>query len=155
LAGSLLVPLALYSFYSTGEVRMRHFSLALPWVMLAAAIGVDWWARVLETRLHSTLPGLVGLLMLLAGAPVVGLDTAPSGMTQVLAALASEPRVASTNGPVFAFYTTEGRTNARLRGAFVNTPTDLAALATAYPTLVVDMQAELFPGDLTEAYARQ
>src|SRR5207302_5988405 len=30
LAGSLLVPLALYSVYSTGEVRLRHFSLALP-----------------------------------------------------------------------------------------------------------------------------
>src|SRR6185503_9352327 len=28
LAGSLLVPLALYSIYSTGEVRLRHFSFA-------------------------------------------------------------------------------------------------------------------------------
>ena len=39
LAGSLLVPLALYSVYSTGEVRLRHFSLAIPWVMLTAAVG--------------------------------------------------------------------------------------------------------------------
>src|SRR5262249_23768281 len=50
LAGSLLVPLLIYSVYSTGEVRMRHFSLALPWVMLAAALGLDRLARLTGQR---------------------------------------------------------------------------------------------------------
>ena len=61
-------------------------------------------------------------------------------------------RVASTNGPVLGFELGEDRTNARLREAFVNTPADLAALASSYPLLVVDMQAYVFPGQLTARY---
>jgi hypothetical protein len=173
LAGSLLVPLALYSVYSTGEVRLRHFSLALPWVMLAAALGLEWFATLVKrsaerlgSQLHGrtgevvrswsaagVLAGLVGVLVLLAGPRVVALDSAPSGMSAVLAAISAKP-AASTNGPVLAFYTGEGRTNARLREAFVNVPADLPPLAATYPYLVVDMQAEVFAGQLTDMYAR-
>jgi hypothetical protein len=76
----------------------------------------------------------------------------PSGMSAVLDAIGAG-KVASTNGPVMAFYVGEGRTNARLREAFINAPDDLADLAQRYPTLVVDMQAEVFAGDLTYLYA--
>ena len=99
------------------------------------------------------LAAMTGLLVLLAVPRVVALDSAPSGMAAVLANVGSGP-VASTNGPVLAFYTGEGRTNARLREAFVNVPADLPPLAADYPTLVVDMQAEVFPGELTDLYAR-
>jgi hypothetical protein len=154
LAGSLLVPLALYSVYSTGEVRLRHFSLALPWVMLAAGLALDWLARLIHQRHRSlVLAGLVAVLVVAAGPRVIALDTAPSGMPTVLDAIGSGP-VASTNGPVLAFYVGEGRTNARLREAFVNVPSDLLDLAERYPVLVVDMQAEVFAGDLTDLYAR-
>jgi Dolichyl-phosphate-mannose-protein mannosyltransferase len=153
LAGSLLVPLALYSVYSTGEVRLRHFSLALPWVMLAAGLALDGLAGVIRGRERVALAAMVGVLVLAAAPRVVALDTAPSGMSAVLEAVGSEP-VAATNGPVLAFYVGEARTNARLREAFVNVPADLADLAQRYPLLVVDMQAEVFAGDLTDLYAR-
>jgi hypothetical protein len=54
---------------------------------------------------------------------------------------------------VLSFYVGEARTNARLREAFVNVPSDLDALAMQYPLLVVDMQASVFAGDLTDMYA--
>jgi hypothetical protein len=151
LAGSLLVPLLLYSFYSTGEVRLRHFSLAIPWVMLAAALGFDWLAHFARQR-QQVIVGL-GLIALVAMAlpRIVALDTPPNGMSQVLANLGSTS-AASTNGPVFAFYTGEDRTNARLREAFVNVPADLPPLAARYPLLVADMQAYVFPGELTDRY---
>ena len=41
-----------------------------------------------------------------------------------------------------------------MREAFVNVPHDLTALAAHYPTLVVDMQAAVFAGELTDLYAR-
>jgi hypothetical protein len=154
LAGSLLVPLALYSIYSTGEVRLRHFSLALPWVMLAAALSLSWLAEQLAKRRQDwLLAGAVTLLALAAVPRIVALDAAPSGMPTVLNAIGSGP-VASTNGPVLAFSIGEARTNARLREAFVNVPDDLTNLAQRYPTLVVDMQAAVFAGDLTDLYAR-
>lgn len=153
LAGSLLVPLALYSVYSTGEVRMRHFSLALPWVMLAAALGLQRLARLARRYESWTLAGMVGLLTLAAIPRVVALDSAPSGMPAVLDVLGSSP-AASTNGPVLAFYTGENRANARLREAFVNVPADLPLLAAHYPILVVDMQASVFAGELTDIYAQ-
>ena len=153
LAGSLLVPLALYSVYSTGEVRLRHFSLALPWVMLAAAIGLQSLASLARRRQTWALAGGLGLLTVLAVPRVVALDSAPSGMPAVLSAIGSGS-AASTNGPVLAFYTGEDRTNARLREAFVNVPADLPILAAKYPILVVDMQAAVFPGELTDIYAQ-
>ena len=64
-------------------------------------------------------------------------------MPAVLAAIGDRP-VASTNGPVLSFYIGESRTNARLREAFVNVPSDLSALEQQYPLLLVDMQAEVF-----------
>jgi hypothetical protein len=63
-------------------------------------------------------------------------------------------QAATTNGPVLAYFIGEDRTNARLREAFVNTPADLDALAGQYDTLVVDMQAWVFPGELTARYER-
>jgi hypothetical protein len=153
LAGSLLVPLALYSVYSTGEVRMRHFSLALPWVMLAAALGLDRVFGLLPRwRGHATVAAVL-LLLMLAVPRTVALATPPSGMAEVVAYL-GDRQAASTNGPVLAFFVGEERTNARLREAFVNTPSDLAALQGRYELLAVDMQAFLFPGELTQRYER-
>jgi 4-amino-4-deoxy-L-arabinose transferase-like glycosyltransferase len=153
LAGSVLVPLAIYSVYSTGEVRLRHFSLALPWVMLVAGIALDQLSA-LASRYRPWVFSAAMLALVLAAVPrIVALDAAPSGMPAVLNAIGDLP-VASTNGPVTSFYVGEGRTNARLREAFVNVPEDLANLAQQYPMLVVDMQAEVFAGDLTDAYAR-
>jgi 4-amino-4-deoxy-L-arabinose transferase-like glycosyltransferase len=153
LAGSLLVPLALYSVYSTGEVRLRHFSLAIPWVMLAAALGLRWLVSLARRYDVWALVAAVSLLVVAAVPRVVALATAPSGMPAVLSTVGSSA-VASTNGPVMAFYVGEDRTNARLREAFVNVPADLPPLAASYPLLVVDMQAEVFPGELTDLYAR-
>jgi 4-amino-4-deoxy-L-arabinose transferase-like glycosyltransferase len=163
LASSLLVPLLLYSVYSTGEVRLRHFSLAIPWVMLAAALALDtgasWFARLWRSRgaISEVHAGIVAaaviVLVLLAMPRIISLDAAPSGMPAVVGSLGSG-QVASTNGPVFSFYVGENRTNARLREAFVNVPGDLDVLAADFPTLVVDMQASVFAGDLTDIYAR-
>ncbi len=167
LFGSLVVPVALYSVYSTGEVRLRHFSLALPWVMLSAALALNWLAEVAATRIGVGAQGvtkergkgswlLTGtslLLVLLALPRVLALDGAPSGMPAVVAAIGSSP-AASTNGPVLAFFIGEQNTNARLREAFVNVPADLADLSSKYPTLVADMQASVFAGEMTDIYAR-
>ena len=156
LAGSLLVPLVLYSVYSTGEVRMRHFSLALPWVMLASALAVDRLVRLLAVRREAATALAVVVLVVLALPRTWALITAPSGMPAVLAYLQQRgvADVASTNGPVLSYFVGEARTNARLREAFVNTPADLDALAAQYDLLVVDMQAWVFPGELTQRYER-
>ena len=45
LAVCLFVPVVLFSVYSSGEVRMRNFSVALPWAMLLAALGLYWLAE--------------------------------------------------------------------------------------------------------------
>src|SRR5256885_15655654 len=74
-------------------------------------------------------------------------------MPAIIEAIGTQ-QAASTNGPVLSFYLGEARTNARLREAFVNLPADLPLLAATYPLLVVDMQASVFPGDLTDIYAR-
>jgi len=92
-------------------------------------------------------------LVALAAPRVTALDSAPNGMPAVIAAI-GDARAAATNGPVLAFYLGEQRSNARLREAFVNVPGDLDALSASYPTLVVDMQAYLFPGELTDRYDR-
>jgi Dolichyl-phosphate-mannose-protein mannosyltransferase len=154
LLGSLVIPLALYSVYSTGEVRMRHFSLALPWVALTAAIGLERLTAFFGAwRTTALSVALVGLIVL-ALPRTIALATPPDGMPSVLAYLngVGESRVASTNGPALGFELGEDRTNARLREAFVNTPADLSALAASYPLLVVDMQAYVFPGQLTARY---
>ncbi|MBV9171594.1 MAG: glycosyltransferase family 39 protein, partial [Chloroflexi bacterium] len=106
LAGSLLVPLALYSVYSTGEVRMRHFSLAIPWVMLAAALALAALARLAGRRRDLVLGAATAIICALALPRVVALDSAPNGMPAVVAAVGSGP-VAGTNGPVLAFYVGE------------------------------------------------
>ena len=79
LAGSLLVPLVLYSVYSTGEVRMRHFSLALPWVMLAAALGARWLCGFFHRARDLALT--IAWSRRLAALPrIVALDSPPIGM---------------------------------------------------------------------------
>jgi hypothetical protein len=153
LAGSLLIPVALYSVYSTGEVRMRHFSLALPWLMLAAALGLAWLAARFGRYERWAIAAAMAVLIALAMPRTIALDSAPSGMPVVLEAIGAQ-HTASTNGPVLAFYLGESRTNARLREAFVNVPADLPPLAATYPLLVVDMQAWVFPGELTDSYSR-
>jgi len=153
LAGSLLIPVALYSVYSTGEVRMRHFSLALPWVMLAAALGLAWLSARIGRYERWALAVATALLTVLAVPRIAALDSAPSGMPAMLEAIGAQ-KAASTNGPVLSFYVGEANTNARLREAFVNVPADLPPLAATYPLLVVDMQAAVFPGELTDMYAR-
>jgi hypothetical protein len=157
LAGSLLVPLALYSVYSTGEVRMRHFSLALPWVMLAAALGLDRLLRLAPAPRQAWATVAAALVLVALAVPrTVDLSSAPSGMPAVLAYLDQRGlrNVAATNGPVLAYFVGEGHTNARLREAFVNTPADLEALAARYDILIVDMQGHIFPGELTQRYDR-
>jgi hypothetical protein len=149
----LVVPLVLYSFYSTGEVRLRHFSLAIPWVMLAAALGLVWLCGFFHQRRDLALTIALGLLSLAALPRIIALDSPPNGMPAVMAALGDQ-RAAGTNGPVLAFFAGEDRTNARLREAFVNVPADLPPLAAAYPSLVVDMQAYVFPGELTTMYGQ-
>jgi hypothetical protein len=148
-----LIPVALYSVYSTGEVRMRHFSLALPWVMLAAALGLAWLTSALGRNQHWARAAALTVLVALAVPRIIALDSAPSGMSAILQAIGTQ-KTASTNGPVLAFYVGEANTNARLREAFVNIPADLPPLASTYPLLVVDMQAAVFAGDLTDMYAR-
>jgi Dolichyl-phosphate-mannose-protein mannosyltransferase len=157
LGGSLLVPLLLYSVYSTGEVRMRHFSLAVPWVMLAAALGLDRLLRLVPVQRRVWATAAAALVLLVLAAPrTVDLASAPSGMPAVLAYIDQRGLrdVATTNGPVLAYFVGEGHTNARLREAFVNTPADLGALAARYDILIVDMQAHVFPGELTQRYDR-
>jgi hypothetical protein len=132
---------------------MRHFSLALPWVMLASALGLERLTRLARRGQPHLIGVALVVLATLAVPRIVALDTPPNGMPTVLQSL-SNTRVAGTNGPVLAFYVGEARSNARLREAFVNVPADLDALASSYPTLIVDMQAYLFPGDLTDRYDR-
>jgi hypothetical protein len=121
--------------------------------MLAAALGLDFLASLSKTRREWMLAGAVGVLVLVALPRVVALDAAPNGMPAVLNFIGDAP-LASTNGPVTSFYIGENRTNARLREAFVNVPDDLDALGQHYSTLLVDMQAEVFAGELTDRYAR-
>jgi hypothetical protein len=122
--------------------------------MLAAALALSWLAQLLAKSWQSWVLGASVAALALAALPrIIALDSAPSGMPAVLNAIGSGP-VASTNGPVLAFSIGEARTNARLREAFVNVPDDLTNLAQRYPTLVVDMQAAVFAGDLTDLYAR-
>jgi hypothetical protein len=151
LAASLLVPLALYSVYSTGEVRMRHFSLALPWVMLTAAVAVDRLVLLLPRWRGPALASALALLVAIAVPRIAALATPANGIPTAVGFIGGG-RAASTNGPVLAFFLGEDRTNARLREAFVNTPADLESLASSYPLLVVDMQASVFPGALTQRY---
>ncbi len=135
-------------------MRLLHFSLALPWVMLCAALGLNWLAGLVGRARQEWLLAGAGAVLVLAALPrIVALDGAPNGMPAVVDSLGSGP-VAGTNGPVLAFYVGEGRSNARLREAFVNVPSDLTELSGRYPTLVVDMQAAVFAGDLTDIYAR-
>jgi hypothetical protein len=74
-------------------------------------------------------------------------------MPALLEALGDQP-AAATDGPVLSVFVGESRTNARLRPAFVDTPSDLRDLSGSYALMVVDMQAYLFPGALTDRFDR-
>lgn len=155
LALSLLMPLVLFSVYSSGEVRMRNFSVALPWIMLTAAIGLCWLAQ--RTRFTAAiLTGACAVLGLLALPRAMAIVTAPSAIPALIPAMAQNgiDRVASTNGPVLSYYIGEDRTNARLRPAFINTQADLVQIASDYPGIVVDMQGFWTPGPVTGRAAR-
>src|SRR5207244_7025673 len=123
------------------------------WVMLAAALGLAWLVAHLGRSERWALAIAVTVLAVLAAPRIAALDSAPSGMPAILDAVGTQ-NAASTNGPVLAFYVGEARTNARLREAFVNVPADLPRLAATYPLLLVDMQAAVFPGELTDTYER-
>ncbi|GAC1318245.1 MAG: hypothetical protein NVSMB2_12870 [Chloroflexota bacterium] len=152
---SLLVPLVLFSVYSSGEVRMRNFSVALPWTMLVAAVGLCRLAE--RTRCA---PALVAagcaILSALALPRAISIVTAPSATPALVARLADIgiERVASTNGPVLSYYIGEDHTNARLRTAFINTEADFQQIAVDYPFVVLDMQGYWAPGPLPERAPR-
>ena len=132
---------------------MRHCSLALPWAMLVAALGLAWLAARVARYERWALATALAVLTVLAVPRIVALDSAPSGMPALLKVIGTD-KTATTNGPILAFFIGEARTNARLREAFVNVPADLPPLAATYPLLVVDMQASVFAGQLTDLYAR-
>jgi membrane protein YqaA with SNARE-associated domain len=142
---------------------MRPFSLALPWVMLAAALGLDALARGLDhvVRLASgraaLLSGAATAVLLLSAAPrVADLVTAPNAMPGLLDYLATAGLrdVASTDGAVLSFWLGEDHTNAKFRAAYINSAEDLEALADHYRVLAVDMQGYLFPNELAQRYAQ-
>ncbi len=155
LVASLFVPVVLFSVYSSGEVRMRNFSVALPWAMLLAALGLNWVAE--RTRYPGRVVAaalcVLGLFVLPRDVEII---TAPSAMPDLLATLARDgiQRVASTDGPVLSYYLGEDRTNARLRPAFINTEDDLRQIAVDYPYVAVDMQGYWTPGPVTERAAQ-
>jgi 4-amino-4-deoxy-L-arabinose transferase-like glycosyltransferase len=151
LAASLLVPVVLFSVYSSGEVRMRNFSVALPWAMLVAALGVCWIAE--RTPRPNLAAGVtVGVLALLALPVDLAIVSAPSATPDLLATLDRNAiaDVASTNGPVLSYYIGEEHTNARLRPAFINTEDDLREISAGYPYVAVDMQGYWTPGPVTD-----
>jgi hypothetical protein len=147
---ALLVPVALYSVYVAGAVRMRAFSLALPWVMLAAALGLDALVRGRRQLLAVATIALV----LLALPRDIELLSAPNGVPAVLSYLshAGVTDIASTDGAVLGFYVGEEHTNAKFRVAYINTPDDLVQLGRRYGLLAVDMQGYLFPNEVSERY---
>ena len=154
LAVCLFVPVVVFSVYSSGEVRMRNFSVALPWAMLLAALGLCWLAE--RTRYTNLVISVtLALLAVLALPRDVSIMTAPSGIPALHAMLSNNgiERVASTNGPVLSYYLGEDRTNSRLRPAFINTEDDLRSIAAEYPYVEVNMQAYWTPGPLTERAA--
>ncbi|MBV9325905.1 MAG: glycosyltransferase family 39 protein [Chloroflexi bacterium] len=155
LAASLFVPVILFSVYSSGEVRMRNFSVALPWAMLVAAQGLCWIAD--RTR-HPTLVATIGVCALgvFALPRDLSIVTAPSATPALLDTVQRDgiTRVASTDGPVLSYYVGEERTNARLRPAFINTEDDLRDIASDYPYVEVDMQGYWTPGPVTERAGR-
>lgn len=155
LASSLLVPLFLFTVYSSGEIRMRNFSLALPWLMLTVGLGL-WWVADHLRYPRAAAVVILAAIGLLAVQRDVALVDAPSAMPDLLATLRQGgiTRVASTNGPVLSFFLGEANTNARLRAAFIDTPEDLDALAREYPYVEVDMQAYWSPGLVTPYYDR-
>ncbi len=152
LATSLLLPLVLFSVYSSGEVRMRNFSLALPWAMLVTAQGLWWLAQHLRYPRAVAASALL-LIGLLALPRDLAIASAPSAMPALLATLQRESidRLASTNGPVLSYYVGEDHTNARLAQAFINTEADLRQTAADYPYVEINMQAYWTPGPATTA----
>jgi hypothetical protein len=147
---ALLVPVALYSVYVAGAVRMRAFSLALPWIMLAAALGLDALAR----HRKQLLAAATAVLLLLVARRDVELMSAPNGVPAVLSYLSQRgvTDIASTDGAVLGFFIGEEHTNAKFRAAYINTPDDLVQLAGRYQLVVVDMQGYLFPNEVAERY---
>jgi 4-amino-4-deoxy-L-arabinose transferase-like glycosyltransferase len=155
LMGWLLVPLVLYSTYSSGEIRMRNFSLILPWLMVTASIGL-WWLAGRSRYPTAVATVAVLALMALALPRGIALVTAPNAMARLMATLREDhiEELASTNGPVLSFLAGEEHTNARLRPAFINDVADLEQLAQRYTYIEVDMQAYWSPGQVNDRFDR-
>jgi len=156
---ALLAPVALYSVYVAGAVRMRAFSLALPWIMLAAALGLDALVlgvgALLRRRQQPLFLGVATAgLVVLALPRGIELMSAPNGVPAMLAYLdqAHETDIASTDGPILGFYVGEQHTNAKFRAAYINSPADLVDLAGQYRLLAVEMQGYLFPNEVAQRY---
>jgi hypothetical protein len=148
---ALLLPVALYSVYVAGAVRSRAFSLALPWVMLAAAVGLN---ALIRQRQQAFMAVATAALVLLALPRDWEILSAPNGVPALLSYLnqTGVTDVASTDGAVLGFYVGEDHTNAKLRAAYINSLDDLAQLSQRYRFLAVDMQGYLFPNELAERY---
>jgi hypothetical protein len=155
LLAALLLPIALYSVYVAGAVRMRAFSLALPWVMLAAAVGADAIVRCLP-RQRLMLGALAGVLVLLALPRDIELMSAPNGMPALVSYLnqSGVQDVASTDGAGLGFFVGEEHTNAKFRAAYINTPDDLSQLEQRYRFVAVEMQGYLFPNEVAERFLK-
>jgi len=156
---ALIVPVGLYSIYEAEAVRMRAFSIALPWIMLAAALGLNALARLahrLAPRLRETwlVTAVLAFLALIAIPRTVDLITAPNGIPSLLDYLhqAGVTDVASTDGAVLGFFVGEQHTNAKFRPAYINTPDDLVQLASRYQYVAAEMQGYLFPNEVTQRF---
>jgi hypothetical protein len=150
---ALLVPIVLYSVYVAGAVRMRAFSLALPWVMLGAALGLDALVRLLPKQRLIVAAFATGLVVL-AMPRDLELMSAPNGVPALLSYLnqAGITDVASTDGAVLGFYVGEDHTNAKFRAAYINAPDDLNQLEQRYRFVAVEMQGYLFPNEVAQRF---
>lgn len=160
LASSILLPVGLFTVYTTGEVRMRFFSAGLPWMALAAGVGLQalgtWASRHrLPGQLASS--ALLALAVGLALPRAVELATPPNGYPALLRHLRASgiQRVASTNGPVLGVLLGEDRANARSRASFILDLEDYRSVVEQYRYVAVEMQAYLFPNPFTGAMDTQ
>lgn len=156
---ALLMPVLLYSVYVAGAVRMRAFSLALPWVMLAAALGLDVvvsYARRIVPNVSTAILTAATLVVLgtLAIPRTLDLMSAPNGIPSLLGYFSTHgvSDVASTDGPVLSFFVGEQHTNAKFRAAYINGSQDLSELAGQYQYIAVEMQGYLFPNEVAERF---
>ena len=156
---ALLMPVLLYSVYVAGAVRMRAFSLALPWVMLGAALGLNVVVSFVRRLAPAVNPAVLSSIVLVVLGVVaiprtLDLVSAPNGMPSLVSYLGthSASDVASTDGPILGFFIGEQHTNAKFRAAYINTPVDLSDLSRRYEFVAVEMQGYLFPNEVADRF---